>query len=195
MTTINRARRGVPAVLAVIVAGGLIAACGSASTTSTSSAAASASATSTGAATSGYGSARRAALEACLKSHGVTLPAPGSFRSRTGTTGTSTTAPPGGGAFFRNPKMQAALKACGANFGLGGRRFFGRVSHTAVENYAACLRQHGVKVPAPNFSGKQPTFPASVRDNPKFPAANAACDHLLVPNRPPRSGSGTTSSA
>lgn len=197
MNIINRARRGAPLVLAVIAASGLIAACGSASSTSSSTSTAVASASSTGASTSGSATARRTALEACLKSHGVTLPArpPGGFRSASGTTGTSTTSGAGGagaGGFFRNPKMQAALKACGANFGgFGGGRFLGRVSHTAIENYATCLRQHGVNVPAPNFSGKGPTFPSSIRSNAKFPAASQACQHLLVPNR--AGGTGTTS--
>ncbi len=195
MNTINRARRGVPLALAVIAASGLIAACGSASSSSSTSTAV-ASASSTGASTSAGATARRTALVACLKSHGVTLPAraPGTFRPAAGTTGTSATPRPG--AFFRgNAKMQAALKACGANFGrFGGGRFLGRISHVAVENYAKCLRQHGVKVPAPNFSGTGPTFPASMRSNPKFPAATKACQQLLVPPRT-GGGTGTTSSA
>ncbi len=203
MKTINRARRGGPLALAVIAASGLIAACGSASSsTTTTSSAAAASVSSSGASTSGSGgvSARRAALVACLKTHGVTLPArpAGGFRpSSATTTGTSTTPRPGGGALFRNPKMQAALKACGANFGgfgAGGGRFLGRLSHTAVENYAKCLSQNGVNVPPPNFSGKGAIFPASIRQQSKFPAASRACQHLLVPpNR--TGGTGTPSSA
>jgi len=197
VTTINRARRGVALALVAIAAGGLIAACGSASSTSTSAKAASASGTSTGASTSGSPTARRAALMTCLKNHGVTLPAPGTFRRPpTGsTTGTSSAPGPGAGAFFDNPKLRAALQACGGSLGrFGGRRYLGRVSHTAVDNYASCLRQHGVPVPAPNFSGKGATFPASVRSNPKFPAANTTCAHLLVPSRP-AGAAGTSSSA
>jgi hypothetical protein len=195
MKMIKRARLGVPLALAVIAAGGLIAACGSASSTSTSSAAASATAASS--TSSGAGTARRTALVACLKTHGVTLPArpAGGFRPPTGTgTGSSTTPRPNGGFFRSNPKMQAALKACGANFGggLGGGRFLGRVSHTAVTSYATCLRQHGVSVPAPNFSGKGPVFPASIRSSAKFPAASRACQSLLVPSR---SGATTTTTA
>ncbi len=194
MNTIDRARRGAPLALAVIAASGLIAACGSASSSSSTSTAA-ASASSSATSTTGGSSARRAALVACLKTHGVTLPArpAGGFRPPSGGTGTSTTS--GGGGLFRSdPKMQAALKACGANFGgVGGGRFLGRLSHTAVENYAKCLRHHGVKVPNPNFSGTGPTFPASIRSNPNFAAASRSCQSLLVPNQ--TGGTGTTSSA
>jgi hypothetical protein len=94
------------------------------------------------------------ALIACLKSHGVTLPNRGFFGRRPGSgtsggsatskaggagggSGTSTTGgtggpPPGGGRggfFRRNPKLAAAFKACGANFGFRGGAMFGRLSH------------------------------------------------------------------
>ncbi len=180
----------------------LIAACGS-STSSSSGAASGTSSTSTVASATGSGaagfSARRAALVACLKQHGVNVPArpPGS----SGGSGTSTGPRPGGGvfgggggAFFRqaasNPKLQAALKACGANFGAGAGRRFRRISRPAVEKYVACVRQHGYNLPAPNFSGKGSIFPASIRSNPKFQAASRSCQSLLIPPRPASSSSG-----
>lgn len=195
--------RSVTLGVAVLAASGLIAACGSASSSS-SSAAASTTSTSTVASATGSGasgfSARRAALVACLKQHGVTLPSrpPGSGSGRSGT---STAPPPGGGFFggggggrFRqaasNPKVQAALKACGANFRAGAGRGFGRISHQAVNNYVTCVRQHGFNMPAPNFSGKGSVFPASIRSNPKFQAASRQCQSLLIPRRSGSSSSG-----
>jgi hypothetical protein len=185
--------------------GGVIAACGSASSSSTTSSS-SATSTTASAATGGSGTAssRRAALAACLKQHGVTLPArpagappggaPGSG-SATGTNGTGTTPRRGffggGGAFAANPKFRAAFQACGAKFGFrGGQGFRARISHTTITKYAACVRQHGYDLPNPNFSGKGPIFPANIQSNPKFQAASRACQSLLIPARPNGSGSG-----
>jgi hypothetical protein len=134
--------------LVTLVAGGALAACGSASSSSntTTSTTASASASGSGSASGsaaggGANSARRAELVSCLKAHGVTLPsrpagggappggAPGGSGSGTGTgtTGTGTGTTPrrgfffgGGGARNISPKMQAAFKACGARFGFRG---------------------------------------------------------------------------
>jgi hypothetical protein len=191
--------------------GCLIAACGSASSSSSSST------TTTVAAAAGGGasSARRAALAACLKQHGVTLPArpPGgaggsSGGSGTGTTGTGPTATGttgtgttprrgfffGGGAAAANPKLRAALQACGAKFGFGARGGFrARLSRTAITKYVTCVRQHGYNLPSPNLSGKGPVFPADIRNNAKFQAASRACQNLLVPPRAPNGSSGGTS--
>ncbi len=94
--------------------------------------------------------------------------------------------------------MQAAFKACGANFGFGGgaggRGFRGRLSHTAITKYVTCVNQHGYKLPSPNFSGKGPIFPQSIQSNAKFQAASKACQSLLIPARP-SGGTGTTSGA
>jgi hypothetical protein len=197
-TPSHRRGRRLAAVLAAIAAGLLIAACGS------SSGSGSGGATSTTAATGSGFAARRAALASCLKSHGVTLPA------RAGRPGAG--APPAGGppapgagtvpgagrgpGFFGarrpNAKTQAALKACGANFGAGRRS---QISHTAIDNFVACVRQHGYNMPAPDFSGTGPTFPSSIRTNTKFIAASRSCGSLL---RPPNGGGappGTTSTS
>jgi len=214
--------------LVTLVAGGALAACGSASssnTTSTTTASASSgsgsgSSSSSASGTTGGGpnSARRAQLVSCLKSHGVTLPSrpPGSGPppgaagggSGTGTTGTGTTGTGttgtgttgrrgfffgGGGARNISPKMQAAFKACGADFGRGGGAFGGRISHTAITSFVTCVNQHGYKLPTPNFSGKGPIFPRSIETNAKFQAAAKACQHLLVPARPSGGSSGGTS--
>jgi hypothetical protein len=208
---IGKAPRGALFIFLALALGCVIAACGSASSSSsTTSSSASGGSSGTTTTTAATGSARRTALEACLKQHGVTLPsrpagapsgggapggAPGSSTGTgTGTTGTGTTPRRGffgGGGFANNPKLQAAFKACGANF--GGRRgnFAGRLSHTAVTKYVACVRQHGYNLPNPNFSGKGPIFPANIRTNQKFIAASKPCQSLLIPPRP--SGSGGTS--
>lgn len=182
--------------LAVIVTGCCVAACGSASSSSssssTTSSVASASATSTGSASR---SARRAALVACLKSHGVTLPA--RPQSGSGSSGTGPR-PGGGGGFFggaaSNPKLAAAFKACGGFRFRGGSARFRTVSHQEIDKYVTCVRQHGFDMPNPNFSGKGPVFPASIRSNKKFQSASRSCQSLLV--RPPTtSSSSATNSA
>jgi hypothetical protein len=207
----------------------LIAACGSASSGGSSSSSSSTTTTTASAAAGGGGgsgnfSAQRTKLEACLKSHGVTLPSrpPGSGTpgggasgggapgggagggSGTGTgTGTSTTPRRrgffGAGGAAANPKLAAAFKACGANFGAGGGRGFrGRLSHTAVTKYVTCVRQHGYNLPNPNFSGKGPIFPANIQSNAKFQAASKPCQSLLTPPRgsaPPGGGTGTSTTS
>ncbi len=165
-----------------------LAACGSSSTSSSSSSA-------SAAAASGGTSATRTKFTACLKAHGVTLP---SFHRPTGGYGYGYGygggggfgggGPGGAGSRFANPKFQAAIKACGGGafagrFG-GGRRF--AFNHAAVTKFAACVRSHGFNLPAPNFTGKGPVFPASIEKNAKFQTASKACASDLRP-----SGAGT----
>ena len=190
----------------VLALGGLIAACGSSSSTTTSSTTASAAAGGAGGAPN---ASRRAALVACLKQHGVTLPArppgagggtppgpgaPGGSGTSTGTTGTGT-APRrgflGGGGLAANPNLRAAFQACGARLRFGGGRRF-RLSRTAITKYVTCVRQHGYNLPSPNFSGNGPVFPSNIRSNAKFQAASRACQSLLAP---PRSGSSTSTTS
>ncbi|MBV9940840.1 MAG: hypothetical protein JO262_01830 [Solirubrobacterales bacterium] len=215
MKLIGNTSRGALLMVLALGLGGLIAACGSASSSS-GSASATSSTTTTASAAGGAGanSSRRAALAACLKQHGVTLPARppgapggaggssggGSTTSGTGTTGTGTTPRRGffgGGGFAANPKVRSALQACGARFGFGGGRFRGRLSHTAITKYVTCVRQHGYNLPNPNFSGEGPVFPANIRTNAKFQAASRACQSLLAPPRGTGSGSagGTSTTA
>jgi hypothetical protein len=183
--------------LVVLALGGLIAGCGSASnssSTTTSRTTASAAAGGAG----GPNASRRAALTACLKQHGVTLPArPPGAGGRTGTTPNGTGTTPrrgffgGGGGFANNPKLRAAFQACGARFGFGGGRRF-QLSRTAITKYVTCVRQHGYNLPNPNLSGKGPVFPSNIRTNAKFQAASRPCQSLLAPPRP--SGGTSTSS-
>jgi hypothetical protein len=99
---IDKAPRGALAILGALALGCLIAACGSASSTSSSSGTTTTASAAAGGA-GGTNGTRRAALVACLKQHGVTLPArppgapgaPGGAApgggTGTGTTGTGTT--------------------------------------------------------------------------------------------------------
>jgi hypothetical protein len=166
----------------VLAVGGLIAGCGSSSNASQT---ATRSTTASAAAGGAPNAPRRAALAACLKQHGVTLPAR--------PPGTGGGPPPGSGrsgGFANNPKLRAAFQACGARFGFGrGQRF--PLSRAAITKYVTCVRQHGYSLPNPNLSGKGPVFPGNIRTNAKFQAASRSCQSLLAPPRP----TGTTSGA
>ena len=74
--------------------------------------------------------------------------------------------------------MRAALQAC------GGGRFPQRrftPNKAAVTKFVACVNTHGYKLPAPNFSGKGPIFPATIERNKKFQTAARACASDLRP--------------
>ena len=220
ISALRKPAAGVMAALTLACLG--LTACGSSSGNSTNAAATGASATSTtgtstaatqtstnGAAAQGNatgpGRQRSTAIRECLQKNGVTLPqrTPGSA---------------GGGGFLRGggasggpqlPKgmtraqFEAALKKCGGgNFGArfggaGGRRLQSPVFKQALTKYAACLRQNGVNLPAPNTSGKGPIFSTKGvnTSSPQFKAATAKCRSTLTSafRRPP--GAGGTSSA
>jgi hypothetical protein len=165
--------RRVLLALAALATTGLIAACGSSSSNSSSK---TTSSTSTASAGSGSGT-NREALTACLRKHGITLPAgagaPGG--------GAPPSAFPGAGA--GGAKLQAAFKACGANF--PARRSGAALQRQTVQKYVTCVRQHGYQLPNPNFSGNGPVFPANIRSNAKFQAASRACQNLLAPTGAP----------
>lgn len=184
-----------------------LAACGS-SSPSGSTGTNSTSTTSTTASRTGFNSA---SFRTCLKQHGVTLPsrpagAPGAGASGTGTT-PGAGGPPGGGFFggggggrgaFSNPKFRAAIQACGgSNFrgNFRGRAGGSRLSHTAINNYVACVRKHGYNLPAPNFSGKGSIFSRKIESNAKFQAASRSCASLLRPAGAPPAGTSTTAGA
>jgi hypothetical protein len=173
-------------VVGVLVASCAIAACGSSSGGSTTTKVASAPTTTT-TTSGGSGSGSRfspTAFRTCLQQHGVTLPA----RPAGAGTGTTSGAPPsggsanGGGGFAANPKLRAAIQACGGgNFrpGAGGGT---TLSHTAIDNFVACVRKNGYpQMPSPNFSGKGSIFPRDVESNAKFKSASSACASVLRP--------------
>jgi len=213
--TIKRALGATITLLAVAVAAAALAACGSSSSGSTTASA--------GASTSG--STSRAKLQACLKQHGVTLPAGfgkrgagangappaggGAPPSSGGSSGSGQGGPPkggfpaggfGGGAnSARFKKMQAAFKACGANFG-GGRRPGGpggnfKPTAAALSKFSACVKQHGYTLPRANTSGNGPIYPRSIESNKKFQSASKACASDLRPSGAPPGGSSSGSNS
>jgi hypothetical protein len=57
-------------------------------------------------------------------------------------------------------QLQAAIKKCGAGgeFRRGGGRLQNPAYQAALTKFAACMRENGVNVPAPNTSGNGPIF-------------------------------------
>jgi hypothetical protein len=175
--------------LAALATSGLIAACGSSSSNSSNQTTSSTSAASAG---SGSGS-NRTALTACLRKHGITLPAgagaPGGGPPPSAPPSGGSGAPAGGSPPSGFPggangaKLQAAFKACGANF--PARRNGAALPRKTIQKYVTCVRQHGYQLPNPNFSGNGPVFPANIRSNTKFQAASRACQNLLSPTGAP----------
>jgi len=168
--------------IGVVASACLIVACGSSSTSSSSSS----SSASAAAAAGRGGFANRTKLAACLKQHGVTLPSrpAGGFKRPAGGYGAG--GRPGffGGGRAANPKLQAALKACGATF---GGHFSSAQRDATVDKFVTCVRQHGYNLPKPNFSGHGAIFPAKIESNAKFKAASKPCQGLLA-FRPPGGG-------
>jgi hypothetical protein len=162
-----------------------LAACGSSGGGSSAASKSSAGATTKG---RGPGSGQFTALRSCLQKQGITLPAPPSGTTRQ-PGGPGAGAPGGGAGGFQLPKgvsqtqYQAALKKCGAGNFAGGRAagFNSPTARTALVKYAACLRQSGVNVPAPNTTGKGPVFNTKGIDtsSSKFKAAQSKCQSDL----------------
>jgi hypothetical protein len=201
MKMIKLTPRASQTALVLVALATLAAGCGSSSSSSSSS-------SSTSASTGSGSSKGRAALAACLKQHGVTLPAgrgPGAGAPPGGAPGAGSGNPPAGapgsgsgnppaggppggfpGGAAGNSKFRAAFKACGANFPAGRRSGFNRQT---IQKYVTCVRNHGYNLPNPNFSGNKPVFPANIRSNKKFQSASKACQSLLAPPQGGASGS------
>jgi hypothetical protein len=163
----NRRKPAAAAVLVLLLACIGVAACGSSSKSSSTSTNASAATTTTGAAIAkGPNTARFSVLRECLQKNGITLPkrTPGQKRPSGGVGGFLG----GGGAGAGGPQLpkgvtraqyEAAIKKCGGgSFAGGGARFKSPAYKAALAKFATCLNQNGVKVPAPNTSGKGPVF-------------------------------------
>jgi hypothetical protein len=210
MPHLSRSRRRPAANVALpillLACGGLTACGGSSSSMSSSPAAANAAAASTAAQATGTTSAAQptataptaqatgttptapaggptatglAAVRECLQKNGVTLPQ----RPAGGGTGASPTLPKG----MTRAQYLEVLKKCGRGFGgaratgvrpaLNNQRF-----RQAVASFAACLRQNGIDVPAPDTSGKGPIFSTKGIDtsSPKFKQAKLKCRASLL---------------
>jgi hypothetical protein len=172
------------AALMLVLASLALAACGSSSKSSSSSSTSAGNSTSPTPATKAGLANRFAQVRECLKKNGAALP----------------TFKPGSGAQLpkgvTRAQYEAALKKCG---GLRGGRGLGpaaggaglnnpRVKQLFV-NFAACMREHGVKVGEPNTSGKGPIFSTSGINttSAQFKAAEATCSAKL---RRPAPGAG-----
>jgi hypothetical protein len=125
----------------------------------------------------------------CLKKEGITLP---KRKARLGGPGEPQL--PSG---VSRAKLEAALKKCGGSphgtFPGAGRRFFNSPAVTkAYAKFAACMRAQGVKLPAPNTSGKGPIFNTKGIDttSPTFRSADAKCRPDLLGAFRPRPGVG-----
>lgn len=197
-----------PAVAAVVVlllACLSLAACGSSSSSTTSS---SADAASTGAASgtsstgstgsasttpgapgNGRNSARFAAMRECLQKNGITLPkrTPGSRPGGGFVPGAGAGGGPQLPSGVTRAQYEAALKKCGggnAHSFAGGatRRLNNPVFKTALTKYGDCLRENGIKLPAPNTSGSGPIFDTKGIDTAgsQFKTASAKCRSVLL---------------
>jgi hypothetical protein len=188
--SIKRRMPALAVLLSLLIASlGLIACGGSSSGGSTSS---TASTTTAAAQSGGRNAGRFTALRECLKKEGINLPqrtpgsrAPGSRR-----------APGAGGGPFGGgnggaqqlPKgvtraqLQTAMRKCGGGtFGGGGARANNPAFKQSLAKFATCMRQNGVKVPAPNTSGNGPVFSTKGLDthSKAFMAAETKCQSLL----------------
>jgi hypothetical protein len=181
MTPTKLNPRAVRTTLIALSVAVLVAACGSSTSSSSTSAAA-----------SGSSTASRPAIAACLRKHGINLPAgrrPGAGAPPSGTPGAGSATPPAGappsgfpGGAAGSSKFRAALKACGANLPAGRRP--AQFSRQRIQKYVTCVHQHGYDLPTPNLSGNGPVFPSKIRSNAKFQAASKACQSLLAPPQP-----------
>jgi hypothetical protein len=149
-----------PALAVTLALAGLVvAACGSSSNTGSNSTTTSGSAAA--AAAGGTSSAARSKFVACLKAHGVTLPArPAGARRRPpggygaggapgffgggggGGYGPPAGGPGGGASRFNNPKFRAAVQAC------GGGPFRGVRQEARLRPAQAELQREGTDLPA-----------------------------------------------
>ena len=167
-----------PAAMALVLVLAILAlaACGGSSTSNTGASASTAT-------TGGGRGGRFAAVRECLQKNGIALPKRTSDQRRPGLGGLL-----GGGAGPTLPKgvtraqYEAALKKCGAStFRGGGARFNSPVFKQALSKFAACMRENGVSLPAPNTSGNGPIFNSKSLNtsSAQFRSAQAKCQPIL----------------
>jgi hypothetical protein len=201
--------RSVAATTCILVLASLVlAACGSSSKSSpsTNTSANASSKTTTGGPT-GAGSKRFTALRECLEKEGITLPKPTGGQHKPGKGG-----PGGAGGFLGGAgagarqlpkgvdktKYEAAIKKCGGfpaggHFKRGGAsNFASPTAKAALTKFAACMRENGVNVPAPNTSGKGPVFNTKGLNtsSSQFKTAETKCASILRAAYKPSAGAG-----
>ena len=188
----SRIRKTAAAALMLALAGLVLAACGSSSSSTATTTSTSASATSPqGAAGAGGFAGRFNAYRECLAKQGITLPqrkpgqgGPGGFLG--GGTGTRTT--PQLPAGVTKAQYEAAQQKCasvrpkfGGGTGAGAGRLRSPLFLAALTKFGTCMRENGVKLPAPNTTGKGPVFDTTGIDtaSAQFKAAEAKCSSTL----------------
>jgi hypothetical protein len=182
----SKTRRIAMAALMLVLASLALAACGSSSKSSSSSSTSAGASTFTAPAIKAGLAGRFAQLRECLKKNGAALPA---FKP-----GSGLQLPKG----VTRAQYEAALKKCGGlrggrglPLGVGAGLNNPRVKQGFV-NFAACMREHGVKVGQPNTSGKGPIFSTSGIDttSAQFKTAEATCAAKLRKLAPGLAGGG-----
>jgi hypothetical protein len=182
----RRLHRLLAALAIATVVAVALAACGSSSNSNSTSTTKSASR-----------SDRFASVRACLEKEGIKLPArPNGQSGGGGLPGVG----PGG---FKLPegvsqsKFREALKKCGGGFPGGARRGFNSATaKTALTQFAACMRENGINLPAPNTSGNGPVFNTKGinTSSEAFKKARQKCQSKLKgafgAGRPPGGGEG-----
>jgi hypothetical protein len=124
----------------------------------------------------------RAAFQACLKQHGVTLPSfgagtrPSARPSGVRPSGQPSRGP-GGGFGSMSPEMQKAMQACQSVMPSGAAGF-GRFGgdNSAMQAFRTCMKDNGAEV--------QGRFDASAQSDPKVVKALKKCRPLLPTGSP-----------
>lgn len=137
---------------------------------------------------------RQSSLRKCLRKQGITLPTPkpGQHGGPFGPGGPKL---PSG---MTQAQLGTALAKCAGQTAGGFRGHPLRLrpgAKQAFNSFAACMRQNGVDLPAPNLSGKGPVFSTKGVNaaGAKFRAAEIKCRRLLVSGFRGRSSGGATS--
>jgi hypothetical protein len=209
-TIANRIRPVGIAALALLLAGLLLAACGSSSSSSSTTTASASASASTGS-TTGPGSrgfaGRFTAVRECLAKDGITLPARKAGQNNGGPAGAGGLLGGSTGGSAGGPKLPAgvtrakfdeAIKKCGGSgqFGGGFKRRGSLLQNAsyraALTKFASCMKENGVNVPAPNTSGSGPIFSTKGLNtsSASFRSAETKCYPILrSATAPPAGGS------
>ena len=130
---------------------------------------------------------KQAALEfaKCMRQHGIDMPDP-KFDAN-GRMSITVNGKAGASGGPDDPKFKAAQQACQKFLPNGGQ--FKKPDAQELQKmvqFARCMRQHGIDVPDPGANGGI-RIQGSGPDDPKFKAAQQACEHYL-----PGAGKGGT---
>ncbi len=191
----RRIRKTAAAALMLALASLVLAACGSSSSSTATNASSSASASTTPAPGGAGGFAGRiSAFRTCMSKQGITLPQRKPGQSGQGGAGgflgggAGTTNTPQLPAGVTKAQYEAALKKCASlrpSFGApgagGANRLKSPLFTAALTKFAACMNTNGIKLPAPNTTGKGPVFDTTGINttSTQFKTAEAKCSAVL----------------